>query len=65
MSNDSATRVANNGSPPSTFDVKPLPKPVQVISEMKQIGASVPLAAIGHDANHLNGSRVRRRRTIL
>ena len=68
MSNDSVTRVANNGFPPSTSDVrKSLPNPVEVISEMisemKQIGASVPLAAIGHDANHLNGSRMRRRRT--
>jgi hypothetical protein len=45
MSNDSVTRVANNGSPPSTSDVrKPLPNRVEVISEMisemKKIGAS-------------------------
>jgi len=55
MNNGSVTRLANNSSPPSTFDVrKPLPNPVEVISRIKQIGASVPLAAIGHDANHVN-----------
>jgi DNA-binding NarL/FixJ family response regulator len=63
MNNGSATRLANNSSPPSTFDVsKPLPNPVEVISEIKQIGTSVPLGAIGHDANHVNGSRTPRRR---
>jgi two-component system nitrate/nitrite response regulator NarL len=35
----------NNGS---------LTNPVEVISGIKQIGASPPLAAIGHDANHVN-----------
>src|SRR5258707_8839975 len=54
MNNGSVTRLANNSSPPSTFDVrKRLPNPVEVISEIKQIGASPPLAAIGH-ANHVN-----------
>jgi len=54
MNNGSATRLANNSSPPSTFDVsKQLPNPVEVISEIKQIGTSVPLGAIGHDANHV------------
>jgi hypothetical protein len=67
MSNDSVTRVANNGSPPSTSDMrKPLPNRVEVISEMisemKKLGHRVPLAAMGHDANHLNGSRMRRHR---
>jgi DNA-binding NarL/FixJ family response regulator len=63
MNNRSATRLSNNSSPPSTFDVsKQLPKPIEVISEIKQIGTSVPLGAIGHDANHVNGSRTRRRR---
>ena len=47
MSNESVTRVANNGFPPSTSDLrKSLPNPVEVISEMisemKQIGTSVP-----------------------
>jgi two-component system nitrate/nitrite response regulator NarL len=63
MNNGSATRLANNSSPPSTFDVsKRLPNPVEVISEIKQIGTSVPLGAIGYDATHVNGSRTRRRR---
>src|SRR5258706_4386350 len=53
MNNGSVTGLANNSSQPSTFDVrKPLPNPVEVISEIKQIGVSAPLAAIGHDANH-------------
>jgi DNA-binding NarL/FixJ family response regulator len=60
MNNDSVRRLANNGSSPSTFDVrKPLPNPVEVISEIKHIGASVPLAAIGYDANHADGFRMR------
>jgi DNA-binding NarL/FixJ family response regulator len=54
MNNGSVTRLANNSSQPSTFDVrKPFPNPVEVISEIKQIGALPPLAAIGHDANHV------------
>jgi len=53
-------RLANNSSPPSTFDVrKPLPNPVEVISGIKQIGASPPLAAIGH-ANHVHVPRIDR-----
>ena len=66
MSNDSVTRPTNSDSPFLTFDVRqPLPNPVPVISEINQIGASVPLTAIGHDAKPklLNGSRLRRRRT--
>ncbi len=61
MSNGS--RLANNSSPLSASDVsKRLPNAVEVISEIKQIGASVPLGAIGHDANHVDGSPMRRRR---
>jgi DNA-binding NarL/FixJ family response regulator len=61
MNNGSVTRLANNSSPPSTFDVrKPLPNPVEVISVIKQIGASVPLAAIGHDANNVDVPRIDR-----
>src|SRR6266404_4969795 len=61
--NGSVPRLANNNAAPSTFDVrKPLPNPVEVISEIKQIGTSVPLGAIGHDATHVNGSRTRRHR---
>jgi DNA-binding NarL/FixJ family response regulator len=63
MNNGSLTRLANNSSPPSTSDVSNrLPNPVEIISEIKQIGASAPLAAIRHDANHVNVSRTRRRR---
>jgi len=55
MNNGSVPRLANNSAPPSTFDVrKPLPNPVEVISEIKQIGAPPPLAAIGHDPNHID-----------
>src|SRR5258708_11662039 len=61
MNNGSATRLANNSSPPSTVDVsKRLPNPVEVISEIKQIGTSVPLGAIGHDANHVDVPRIDR-----
>ena len=61
MNNGSVTRLANNSSPPSTSDVsKRPPTPVEVISEIKQIGASVPLGAIGHDANHVGVSRIDR-----
>ena len=63
MNNGSVTRFANNSSPLSTIDVSMrLPNAVEVISEIKQIGASVPLGAIGHDANHVDGSPMRRRR---
>jgi two-component system nitrate/nitrite response regulator NarL len=52
MNNASVTRLASDNSPPSTSDVsKRLPNAVEVISEIKQIGASVPVAAIGHDAD--------------
>jgi DNA-binding NarL/FixJ family response regulator len=61
MNNGSVTRLANNGFPPSTSDVsKRLPNPVEVISEIKQIGKSVPLAPIGHDANHVDVPRLDR-----
>jgi DNA-binding NarL/FixJ family response regulator len=60
MNNESMIRLANNSSPPSTSDVsKRLPSPVEVISEIKQIGASPPLAAIGH-ANHVDVPRIDR-----
>ncbi len=61
MKNGSVPRLANNSSPPSTFYVrKPLPNPVEVISEIKQIGVSPPPAAIGHDANHVDVPRIDR-----
>jgi DNA-binding NarL/FixJ family response regulator len=59
MNNGSEIRLAKNSSPPSTSDVsKWLPHPVEVISEIKQIGTSVPLGAIGHDANHVEVARI-------
>jgi two-component system nitrate/nitrite response regulator NarL len=61
MNNASLTRSANDSSPPSTSDVsKPLPNPVEVISEIKQIGTSVPLAAIEHEADHVDVPRIDR-----
>jgi len=61
MNNESVIRLANNSSPPSTSDVsKRLPNPVEVISEIKQIGALVPLAPIGHDANNVDVPRIDR-----
>jgi len=61
MNNGSVTRFANNSSPLSTINVSTqLLNPVEVISEIKQIGASAPLGAIGHDANHGNVSRIDR-----
>jgi DNA-binding NarL/FixJ family response regulator len=61
MNDGSLKRPADNSSPPSTSDVsKRLPNPLEVISEIKQIGASVPLGAIGHDANHVDVPRIDR-----
>jgi two-component system nitrate/nitrite response regulator NarL len=61
MNNGSVIRLANNSFPPSTSDVsKRLPNPVEVISEIKQIGTSVPLGAIGHAANHVDVPRIDR-----
>jgi len=60
MKNGSVIRLANNSSPPSTSDVsKRLPNPVEVISEIKQIGTSVPQGAI-HDANNVGVSHIDR-----
>jgi DNA-binding NarL/FixJ family response regulator len=54
MNNESVIGLARNSSLPSTSDVsKCLPHPVEVISEIKQIGTSVPLGAIGRDTNHV------------
>jgi DNA-binding NarL/FixJ family response regulator len=58
MNNGSLTRTVNNSSPPATSDVsKPLPKPVAVISEIKQIEASEPPCVI-QEANHVDVSRI-------
>jgi two-component system nitrate/nitrite response regulator NarL len=59
MNNASLTRSANDGSRPSTSDLsKAFPNPVDVISEIKQIGASVSLGAIEHEANHVELPRI-------
>jgi DNA-binding NarL/FixJ family response regulator len=61
MNNGSVTQLANNSSPLLTSDgSKRLANPIDLISEIKQIGASVPLAAIGHDANDINMPRIDR-----
>jgi DNA-binding NarL/FixJ family response regulator len=59
MNNGSEIRLARNSSPPSDVS-KWLPRPVEVISEIKQIGTSVPLGAIGHDTNHDEVARIDR-----
>src|SRR5712664_3414127 len=56
MNNGSLTRPAIVNSPPSTSDVrKRLPNPVAVITEIKQIEASVPSGVI-HEANNVDVS---------
>jgi DNA-binding NarL/FixJ family response regulator len=61
MNNGSLTRPANDGSPPSISDAsKRLPKPVEAISQIGQMGAPVPLAAIEQDANHVDVPRIDR-----
>jgi DNA-binding NarL/FixJ family response regulator len=61
MNNGTLIRPANDSSPPSTSDVgKQLPGPVAAISEIKQIGTSVPLGAIEHEANHVEVPRIDR-----
>jgi two-component system nitrate/nitrite response regulator NarL len=61
MNNGTLTRPANDSSLPSTSDVsKQLPRPVGVIAEIKQIGASVPLGMIEHEANHVEVPRIDR-----
>ena len=59
MNNETLTRPANDSSPPSTSNVgRQLPKPVEVLSVIKQIGASAPLSAIEHEANKFDVSRI-------
>jgi DNA-binding NarL/FixJ family response regulator len=54
VNNGSLTRPANNGSPLSATDMsKRLPKPVEAISEIRQLEASLPPGVI-HEANHLD-----------
>jgi two-component system nitrate/nitrite response regulator NarL len=51
MNNETLTRPATNVG-------KQLPKPVEVLSVIKQIGASVPLGAIKQEANNVDVSRI-------
>ena len=61
MNNGSLTRPAIVSSPPSNSDVsKRFPNPVEMISDIKQIGSSVPLGAIEQDANHVEVPRIDR-----
>jgi two-component system nitrate/nitrite response regulator NarL len=61
MNNGALTRPANNSSPLSNCVVSQrLPNPVDAISEIKQIGASVPLGVIEHEANHVEVPRIDR-----
>ena len=61
MNNGSLTRPANDSSPLSNCVVSQrLPNPVEAISEIKQIGASVPLGVIEHEANHVEVPRIDR-----
>jgi len=60
VNNGSLTRPANNGSPPSTSDIsKQLPKPVEAISEIRQIEASLPPGVI-QQTNRLDVPRIDR-----
>jgi DNA-binding NarL/FixJ family response regulator len=61
MNNGSLTRPANESSPSSNSDMtKRLSSPVEVISQIKQIGSSAPIAAIEHEANHVDVPRIDR-----
>ncbi|MGO8914214.1 MAG: LuxR C-terminal-related transcriptional regulator [Bradyrhizobium sp.] len=61
MNNGLLKQPANDSSPPSASEVsKQLPKPVEVLSEIKQIEASVPLGAIEHHANNVDLPRIER-----
>jgi two-component system nitrate/nitrite response regulator NarL len=61
MNNGSLTRPANDSSPLSNCVVSQrLPNPVEAISEIKQIGTSVPLGVVEHEANHVEVPRIDR-----
>jgi DNA-binding NarL/FixJ family response regulator len=60
MNNGSLTRSANS-SPPSNSDLSKQPaSPLEVVSEIKQIGSSVPSSANGREANHVDVSLIDR-----
>ena len=61
INNGLLKRPTNDISPTSTSDVgKRLPDPIEVTSENKKIGASVPLDAIEHHTNHVDVPRIER-----
>ncbi len=61
VNHGSPTRPANKNSTPSTSDMsKRLPKPVEAISEIRQLEASLPPGVI-HEANHLDDRLIRKR----
>jgi DNA-binding NarL/FixJ family response regulator len=61
MNNGSLTRPANDSSPSSISDAsQQLPKSVEIISQIGQMGAPVPLAAIEQDGNHVEVPRIDR-----
>jgi DNA-binding NarL/FixJ family response regulator len=61
MNNGSLTRPANDSSPSSISDASnQLPKSVEIISQIGQMGAPVPLAAIEQDGNHVEVPRIDR-----
>jgi len=61
MNNGSLTRPENGGSASSISDAsKRLPNPVEVISEIDQMAASVTLGAIEREANHVEAPRIDR-----
>src|SRR6266852_4455221 len=61
VNHGSPTRPANKNSTPSTSDMsKRLPKPVEAISEISQLEASLPPGVI-HEANHLDDRLIRKR----
>jgi hypothetical protein len=57
MNNGTLKRPADDSSPHSTVSKRP-PIPLEVISEIKRIGVSVPGAANEHDATHVDVSRI-------
>jgi DNA-binding NarL/FixJ family response regulator len=60
VNHGSPTRPANKNSTPSTSDMsKRLPKPVEAISEIRQLEASLPPGVI-HEANHLDDRLIRK-----
>jgi DNA-binding NarL/FixJ family response regulator len=57
MNNGTLKRPADDSSPRSTVSKRP-PIPLEVISEIKRIGASEPGTANEHDATHVDVSRI-------